>query len=75
MVQWFGLCAFTAGTLDSVHGWKTRIPQPCSEAKTNNKKQVLRNTCYVYTILADLRNSMISRNRVDTFMEERDILK
>ena len=49
--------------------------KPCSEAKTNNKKQILWNTCYVYTILVDLRNSMISKNRVDTFMEERDILK
>ena len=49
--------------------------QPCSEAKTNNKKQILWNTCYMYTILVDLRNSMISKNRVDTFMEERDILK
>ena len=74
MVQWFGLRGFTAGTLDSVHGWKTRIPQPCSEAKTNNKKPVLWNPCYVYTILADLRNSL-SRNRVDTLMEETDILK
>ena len=44
MVQWLGLCAFTAADLGSIPGWGTKIPHTtCSQKpKKKKKKDVLK---------------------------------
>ena len=40
VVQWLGLCAFTAKGLGSISGWGTKILQSacCSQTKKTNKR-------------------------------------
>ena len=37
MVQWLGLCTSTAGGMDSIPGWRTKIPHAvrCGQEKKN----------------------------------------
>ena len=38
-VQWLGFCASTAGSMDLIPGWGTKIPQACSVAKKKKKRK------------------------------------
>ena len=52
MVQWLGLCAFTAEGLGSVPGWGTKIPQVvwCGQKKKKKRLKKKRSCAHMHVM-------------------------